>query len=878
MAGITDIGNGIGYVYKTDPTGTDILGYEPNTKQGVRSMQQQGVTNAPIVGNRSSVGTITFTACNGVGNVTGVVINGISQIGANVPCTTTNVDDLAQDVANAINSWTAAGNPYTALAFGGGTGLVYVYSSPEFGTSTNGLTITVSVDDPSITFTTTPFADGSSEVGVNDSVLGYKFYIDSSLAAVPDSIVGAVDITVYMTQRGMQVGMAPVDEIINNDTLFNINRTSTFTIVNVDTEGAALTDTLAQIDPQNFIEGDIIFLRQENPARSITVESVTGTTTALTPNIKLANDIPFITDQYNTLMLQLKYVSTNTLYWVEVSRSTANAQSFISINLSGFNALAAANNLVVNAVYFITDLLDGTFVTTYSQSDINTKAQAYRYVPKSYAGVWQTNMATPVAGSRYRYYQKVYESLTGSIGTAPSGDPVNWQEEATSTTYYSYDLREVTLAFRVGVGIATAWPILGERDRYNNDINQSAVFYTNSGNINAYTAFSWQSASSPVKSVEGNYVFDGIFECVTSNTTIIRNSVTNGAIYKNNLIRNNGAISGNIFAACTVDVNNLINIANNVVQNGSVITLNGTSTAALTSIVNCNLQGGRISGNVSDNPAATGGSIQFCTIERGGIEDCIIRNGNLISGCNIVGENARLYSCNVNISIGVSQGLKGIIVRGFGDVTITHASSGTVSDVLFENTNATITTTAGFSGGVFSNNNSVTWTNATTLGFGQYSVRDCLAWSANGPVDLQNISGSQTGTVFDYQLAAGTWQYGIASNNAVNLDLDDPTIWAGSVLTIPSQYGHVQYFTLKTVGVKSINSIVNHPDLTSCFWYADVSNVDTITFAVTGTVTGGIFIRGAANATLDVNNNVSDIVETSNKSGATTIMNNVVCL
>ena len=782
MANISEIGNGIGWLYKTNASGSEILAVELNTKQGVRAMQQHGVTNAPIVGWRSSYGTININACNSLGGITSVTIGGQNQIGATVPCTSAVPADLAQDLANAINSWTAPGNPYTAAAVGS---LVYIYSAPKYGSVTNGFTITVAVSDPSILFTTTNFADGSSESGSYDSVLGYRFWLNTTLPALPVSIAGATDITVYMTQRGMQVGIPQSSEQINNDTINNIVRGSSFTIVNVDTQGFAATDTLAQIDATGFVEGDIIFIRQANPARVVTVESLTVPSSALTPNIQLTNDASFITDPYNTLMLQLKYTTTDTLIWIEVSRSAPIASTFIVTTLSAFNSLVLTSTLTPNAVYLISDLgNNGTFVSTYSTYYANTLGNMLRYVPDNYVACWQPGMAAPAVGARYRYYQRVYESLTGAVGVNPDIDPVNWQVELYGGLYYNLEIHEVVLNFNVGFGINTLWPIISERDNYSNEIKQSYNHRLSSA-TNAFEVFSWQSSSTPMLQVTGNYVSDSIFDCANSNSQVIRNSITNGSTFNGNVIPAGGAVTANNLSQGSITGNYARIISGNVVTCAGDISNNGGLGAVMLSILSNNVNGGSIQ-NCS-TPTALGGTLTQNTVNKGQISNCSINSGCGIRYNVINGEYSALATC----SLSASSFIDSCSLSGYSPVQITHVNGGILGGIIFNNAQAIIDVLSAWATGGSINNSVVNWSNAASL-IGDWDISNSNI-NLDGAVDATQINKIQS------YLATTPWNQtatvigGSSSNYIALLDLDDPAIFnAGTnTLTIPTQYSSI---------------------------------------------------------------------------------------
>ena len=76
MSQIQNLGNGNGWIYAALPDGSNtIVCVEKNTRQGVHNMRQIGTTTAPIVANRSAVGTIQVTAVPVLGDITTITIN-----------------------------------------------------------------------------------------------------------------------------------------------------------------------------------------------------------------------------------------------------------------------------------------------------------------------------------------------------------------------------------------------------------------------------------------------------------------------------------------------------------------------------------------------------------------------------------------------------------------------------------------------------------------------------------------------------------------------------------------------------------------------------------------------------------------------------------
>jgi hypothetical protein len=529
--GIQDIGNGIGYLYKTLPNGTTIVASERNTVDGARSMREQGTANAPVVAQRPAVGTITVTA-SGADTITAITIAAVNQILLPIAVVSAVPSVVAGQIASAINSFTpGSGFNYTAQAV---NDVVYVFSPVANGAAANGLAITVSVTVGNVTTTTTALTNGSSDAGTYDSALGYRFYInaDYSGPATPTSLVNAVEVTEYMTVRGLQTGIVTINSTVATDRLVGLNRSCAITQIIVDTESSAATDILAFIETTGFAEGDEIRLRNTTPSRVTTVEDAAVTTSPiLTKNIYLVDRAPFSLTGRLSINLQLRNDPViGGFVWVETGRSEV-ANGVIDVTIAQLNALCGPRQLKPNALYNVTDLGDyGTVVTAISPAEISPQGRMTRRVPKNYVACWQPTLAAVAINSRYRYYNRVYRNTTGavSVGTDPATDTTNWTLEAiTSNTYYGSDVHNVTVNQDAGLGIITTWPILSESDNNNNVLSQTEAYFNASG-INGYEFFQWQLPIG-TPTVYNNTVTDSIFEVGNFNCPVYNCTLTNGS-------------------------------------------------------------------------------------------------------------------------------------------------------------------------------------------------------------------------------------------------------------------------------------------------------------------------------------------------------------
>lgn len=338
--GISDIGNGRGILYVVATNGIDINYTESNTLQGARNIRRFATNNAPIAANRSAFATIQIVACAGVGQVTGVGVLATDQLSAAVNCTTATPSDLAADIAANISAFTpAAGYNYSAQAIGD---TVILYAPVAAGSTVNGILPVVTVSTPTILFSVTAFINGSENTGSYDGLLGQRFFLDAdygttgvsgSGTALPNSIANAVEITKYVTVRGTESGFDVKRSTLVTDTITSLDRVCSNTLLYVDTEGGAASDIFAKINASDFVEGDIVIIRCEDPARVITVESAPVTTsTAPNPNIYLSGNIPVVIDSRSKgLILQFTYDTLNNPIFTESARADTISTATLNV-------------------------------------------------------------------------------------------------------------------------------------------------------------------------------------------------------------------------------------------------------------------------------------------------------------------------------------------------------------------------------------------------------------------------------------------------------------------------------------------------------------------------------------------------------------------
>jgi hypothetical protein len=371
---ISDFGNGNGYLYETNTAGDALIASYKNTKNGARNMRQLASVTAPVAANRSAFAIIQVDTAGSTGNLTVISVNGVNQIAANVPCASSNPLVVAPTWAAAINAFTpASGFNFTAFAI---DDLVYLVAPAIAGAAANGLAIIVTTDTGTLTATVVQqLINGSSDTGVYDTNLGRRFWINAATDAIPNPTVFTspiTEITKYVTNRGMQTGM-PTEAVELLDQRMPTDRYSTFTTYVCNTEASAATDTMIFINPTDFVESDVIFIRGADSSRVITIESAPTVSASLNPNIYLNNDLPYTTDT-GMLMLQYAYTAARGGHFVEQFRgvngsstqadylqNTSSAADYIKnrpdyvMTYAQVETLRAASGLRLGARYNLSD-------------------------------------------------------------------------------------------------------------------------------------------------------------------------------------------------------------------------------------------------------------------------------------------------------------------------------------------------------------------------------------------------------------------------------------------------------------------------------------------------------------------------------------------
>ena len=330
--GIQDLGNGLGFIYVTDPS-SNILKVYQNDADGARNVKLDGIKSSAVGANRVATAIITIGTPTGTGTISNITVSAIEIID---PATPLNYDTaippttLAQNIVNAINSYVGINGSgeqvdFTAVRVGSD---VYIFTEADSGDTYNGITPTIIHTGGLVSTVTQDFEGGSSSDEIYDTAIGYRFYLDADYGttacsgggtATTDSIANAVEITNYIVNIGLQSAMPNEASTISNDSAI-FERKGTLTLVQLTGEGAS-NDDLANIIIDGAAYGDRILLHSDN--NTITVNE-TGNINLQTATYDVINDS----------VIELIYTIDNE--WLEVSRSTGTVGATSDFRTAGF--------------------------------------------------------------------------------------------------------------------------------------------------------------------------------------------------------------------------------------------------------------------------------------------------------------------------------------------------------------------------------------------------------------------------------------------------------------------------------------------------------------------------------------------------------------
>lgn len=377
---LQDFGNGLGYIYVTDPS-LNVLSNIENTDIGARQALMDAVISAPLSGNIASFGTISFGGVNAA--VAGLTVNGVAIISGVVPAGAT-ISDTVIAVRDNINAYTSVPD-YTAVVDGT---TLYIIANPSAGSTPNGYAIAVLT---AMTTTIVNMHGGSGVTGTYSETTGHRYFLNADYdvtgcsgagTATEGDLTNSVEISSYIINRGLQTSLPYESAVVDSDTL-SVPRISCITVISVDTQGAAATDDLYVIEPMNYNIGDIILLRATNFARQTTVRQAV----APSDNIQLANGSDFALG-LSTRVIALELITIGgTMYWSEIFRSPNIDISVANIRSAGI--ALPAQGVQDNALTFVAQIITLTPGTSPEYQRITGNGALGGNVSVVFAGVPQ---------------------------------------------------------------------------------------------------------------------------------------------------------------------------------------------------------------------------------------------------------------------------------------------------------------------------------------------------------------------------------------------------------------------------------------------------------------------------------------------------------
>lgn len=332
MSATQYIGNGDGFIYITEnvtsPTNQDILTTIDNDCQAVRGIvYQQALASASLYANKSATSDLSVTSISGVGNITAVTINAVSQIGSSISVSGLTTEQLADAIASSINTFTPSGPDYRAVAIGSSVSII---APQDQGSGVNGLSVIVSNDDPvNIDVTATDLSGGANSNDLIDSGCGRKFFINPDFdtnqcagkgTAVEGDLTNSVEISSDIIFQGLQGSLKDQTIGIVTEQASPL-RVSSIQVVYLQAE-VGFTDNIKTINTEDFSENDIVYFKADS-GYTITFLSI--------GNISLEGSNSFVADQYDTIVLQKKGNK-----WSEISRSGARLGDTADYRAAGF--------------------------------------------------------------------------------------------------------------------------------------------------------------------------------------------------------------------------------------------------------------------------------------------------------------------------------------------------------------------------------------------------------------------------------------------------------------------------------------------------------------------------------------------------------------
>ncbi len=473
MAALDNFGNGAGYIYITDPSGTIFYENLNNDSRGAAVALSQALIAAPLSGQTLAFGVINITAVSGTGSVTSITVNGTQILSSTVTGTT--VALLNANLAANIVAYTPT-STYTAYV---SNGLLYVQAATGTGSTPNGYVMVVTAT--STTFTNTNFSNGGSTGGdYSTGFNGKRFWLwADSVNAIPGSISGATEISSAIIQRGNQTGNAIISGSLsaNSSGQLPVTRHSNFQIVIADTHSAAASGTMATMTTAGFVDGDMVQIRGKTASDAITIASGSGNQQLL-----LGGGVSWISGDAS-VSLTVEYSATLG-QWVEVGRTPGLNFTTASVRGQGIPWAVPGVNVVTMSTGGTVSLTPGTDKGYQEITGSPTLASGYSVV----------GAGSPLDGDQFIVSYRATPTLSGQTVTifgaqltalqAVSGKILVRATYSTTNTAYDVDVfNDVT-----AVDWATLAQVNGKEPALGNPAVSGYVLASTTGGVRSWVA------------------------------------------------------------------------------------------------------------------------------------------------------------------------------------------------------------------------------------------------------------------------------------------------------------------------------------------------------------------------------------------------------
>lgn len=215
--------------------------------------------------------------------------------------------------------------------------------------------------------------------------------------------------------------------------------------------------------------------------------------------------------------------------------------------------------------------------------------------------------------------------------------------------------------------------------------------------------------------------------------------------------------------------------------------------------------------------------------------------------------------------------MDGMISKSSSSIQVT-SSGGIVKGPICYNSTVILSVTGGPLNDLYINSN-VTWTNAASSTGSRTFINSVMV--LDGTYSDKVFIGQNNATTL-VEIPDSYNVNGVGGSSSLTLDLDDPSIFAAGVLTLPAASYTVNTFGLIGTTNKVITNIVNLPNYQRIIFYNASLGLVTFDFTVTARASyTGTEILGAANFTLESTSGPSDYLAMANILGAATIIETV---